>query len=396
MTILSAIAWLSFAAWVYLAFFHGGFWRANQVLPGGRGGLSSAPRVVACIPARDEAETIGAVVTSHLRSTFPGGYHVVLVDDHSSDGTGDIARQVEEDAGSANPVSLRIVSAPKLEMGWTGKLWALRQAVEKAQQYWPDADYYLFTDADIVYEPDALERLVAHARQGGYALTSVMAKLDARGVWASVLIPAFVYFFQKLYPFARVNDGGNPTAGAAGGCALVHVQSLLDAGGLETIKGELIDDCALARSIKGTPPRRRIWLGFDSGVRSLRDNRSLASVWNMVARTAYTQLNYSILLLVGTVFGMTLIYLVPPVSIAAFPLHQNEEVLLAGCLGYFLMALTFIPTLKGYDKPALFAFLLPLAALAYTAMTIHSAIRHWRGRGGMWKGRSYSGPSTIP
>ena len=378
---------VSLLAWIYLLCFHHRFWWADQNLPSGQTALHQWPKVVACIPARNEVETIGAVIASHLQTSYPGELVIVLIDDQSSDGTTGAARG----AFSSNPQRLlHIDRAPNLAAGWTGKLWALNAAVTKASTLAPDAKYYLFTDADIVYEASALTDLVRHAERHAFAMTSVMARLDDRGGWASLLIPAFVYFFQKLYPFPAVNDGRCVTAGAAGGCALVRAELFHSSGGLSKIRGELIDDCALARLMKGQPPRHRIWLGFSDKVRSLRDNRSLSSIWNMVARTAFTQLNYSSLLLVGTVFGLLLLYASPPLAVGTYPFHTNDAALFLGAGAWMLMSISFWPTLKKYGKSVLLAPCLPIAGFAYALMTFHSAIRHWLGSGGRWKGRTYT------
>jgi hopene-associated glycosyltransferase HpnB len=388
--LLLGLAVLAVLAWLYLLLLHGRFWRADQRLdaPPASADLSW-PAVVAVIPARDEAAVIGASIASHLRSRYPGAFHVVLVDDASTDGTAEVARQAAAAAGRAE--RLTVTSAPPLPAGWSGKLWAVHHGLTVARQVAPDARYVLLTDADIVHGPDTLTQLVAKAQNEQRALVSLLARLDDRGPWAGLLIPAFVFFFQKLYPFPRVNDPRGATAGAAGGCMLIERAALEAAGGIPAVRHELIDDCAIARRIKGRPPRRAIWLGLSREVVSLRDNRRLADIWDMVARTAYTQLRYSPALLLGTVAGLALLYLLGPALALAWPAHGQAAVGLLGLAAWALMTLAYAPTLTLYGRPWWQGIALPLAALLYALMTLASAWRHWRGRGGRWKGRSYSG-----
>jgi len=392
MLILLSLAALG--AWTYLTVAHDGFWRADQRLgdpPMQDIALKQWPEIAAVIPARDEAGSIGAVVAAYMRSDYRGELSLVIADDHSGDGTADIARRA---AGSGNGLGDRtfmVASVPDLPPGWTGKLWAVQNGLARARQIAPTAKYILLTDADIVLAPDAISRLVAKAERENLALTSLMARLDGRGPWASLLVPAFIYFFQKLYPFARANDPTDNMAAAAGGCMLIRADVLKEIGGVESIKSNLIDDCALARAIKDTTPSTKIWLGLaDEEAVSMRDNRSLSSIWNMVARTAYAQLSYSPFLLAGTVAGMTLVYLAAPFIALTVWSHGNLLAGLIALAAWALMARTYWPTLKLYARPPWETLLLPAAAALYTAMTISSALRHWRGQGGQWKGRMYS------
>lgn len=342
----------------------------------------ASPAVVAVIPARNEEATIGAVVGAHFSSAYPGALTVIVVDDHSTDGTA--ARAMAASGGR-----LIVVTAPPLPTGWTGKLWAVNAGLARAKEIAPDARYVLMTDADIVLAPDTLARLVAHAEENGSALTSLMARLDARGAWGGLLIPAFVYFFQKLYPFHNANDPAKTlAAAAAGGCMLLRRDALDAIGGVAAIRGRLIDDCALADAVKKT--RRPIWIGLakDEAV-SLRDNRSLSSIWSMVARSAFAQLNHSWLLLGGTVAGMIFVYLTAPFIALAYPFHGEGTAGAIAAAAWALMALTYLPTTRIYDQAPWKTFFLPVAALLYTLMTITSAINHARGRGGQWKGRTY-------
>ena len=367
------------AAWALLLIAWGGFWRANQRL-GTAPAPEHWPEVVAVIPARDEAATIAEVVRAHRATTYPGPFRVIVVDDGSSDCTGDLARA----AGA------EVVSAPPLPPGWSGKLWAVESGLQAAARRTPGARWVLLTDADIVHAPGTLARLVAWGEARRLALVSLMARLDARGPWAGLLIPAFVFFFQKLYPFPWVNRPGHPVAAAAGGCVLVRADALDEIGGIAAIRGALIDDCTLAARIKRGPPRRPIWLGLaDDEVVSRRDNRAFTSIWDMVARTAFTQLHHSALLLAGTVLGMALLYIAPIGLLAAGLLRADPVQAMAGAAAWALMTAAYAPTLRLYGRPWWHGLALPLAAALYTAMTIASVLRHWRGRGGRWKGRTY-------
>ncbi|MFW6027194.1 MAG: glycosyltransferase [bacterium] len=386
--VLTGAAILASAIWIYLVWFHGRYWRADQFLSAVTPARARWPEVVAVIPARNEAEVIGEAVSAHLESSYPGKFQVVVVDDHSQDGTAETARTAAR-AHAKSPVGLTVVPGQPLPQGWSGKLWAVHQGIQDAVRRAPKAEYFLLTDADIRQGPEVLARLVTKAEGGKFALVSLMAKLDARNFWAQLLVPAFVYFFQKLYPFPWVNEPANATAGAAGGCMLIRRSALEAAGGVEAVKGELIDDCALARMLKEKSAEGRIWLGLTREVVSLRDNRRLGAIWNMVARTAYTQLRRSPLLLAGTVAGMALTYLTPPLLALGWPLHGNTPAALLGAAAWGMMTWSYAPTLRLYHRPAWTGLDLPLAALLYTAMTVTSAARHWKGKGGQWKGRVY-------
>ena len=384
---ITFIALLALLVWLYLLLFHGGFWRADQRLPQTEPPVAW-PEVCAIIPARDEAEHIAATVAAHMASTYPGEFSVILADDHSTDNTAALARTAAENA----PRALHVAPAPVLEQGWTGKLWAQESGRIAARKTAPAAKYLLLCDADIRFGPDVLARLVAKAETEDLALVSLMARLDARGLWGDLLIPAFVYFFQKLYPFRRVNNPSDLMAGAAGGCMLVRRDALERIGGFCALKGALIDDCTLARLIKGAPPKRKIWLGFAADVTSARDNRSLASIWKMVARTAYTQLRYNPLLLLGAVAGMLFLYLSPPVITLTIAWHKDIAAFFLALMAWAVMIKTYSPTRRLYGQPAIAGMFLPLAALLYTLMTVTSAFNHWRGKGGQWKGRTYPSP----
>ncbi len=366
------------AVWLYLIAFRGGFWWVRQ-----RPVASSPPprSIVAVIPARDEEAVIGRALASLFAQRHPGRLHVVVVDDHSSDGTAEAARRVAEACGAGD--RLTVAPAPPVPAGWTGKLWAMRQGIAIARGLRPD--YLLLTDADIVHASGNVEELVARAETGGYGLVSLMVRLNCRSPWERLLIPAFVFFFFKLYPPRHVADPGRRTAAAAGGCMLVRREVLERIGGVDAIRRELIDDCALARRVKAVG---RVWLGAangrDEGVtRSIREYRSWRPIWDMVVRCAFAQLGYSAAALVATVALMTAIYLAPPLLLLAGP--PSAQAL--GAVAWLAMSLAFLPILRGYRCPVVLAPLLPAIALFYTAATVASAILFWQGRGGYWKGR---------
>jgi hopene-associated glycosyltransferase HpnB len=378
-TLLAAIA---LGAWVYLVGFHGRFWLASERLAA-TPAPAAWPAVAVVIPARNEAVTIGATLESLLAQDYPGDLLITLVDDSSSDGTGDIGRDLA--AGTTSRVRLSTITGQPLASGWTGKLWALHQGVSAALAVAPDTRFVLFTDADIVHPPDLVRDLVAKAEAERRDLVSLMVRLNCVTPWERVLIPAFVFFFQKLYPFPAVNDPKSKVAGAAGGCMLIRRAMLERIGGVAAIRGALIDDCALARALKSAGGN--LWLGLADKSRSLRAYDRLSEIWSMVARSAYTQLNYSPLLLLGTVIGMVLLYLVPIIVVLSWPLHQDPVAGVAALIALVLSLIAYVPTLRYYGEPASAAALLPLAAALYLAMTVDSARRHWQGRGGQWKGR---------
>lgn len=374
---LSILAFLPVAAWIGLLGFRGGFWRADQMLPAAPPELAVWPKVVAVIPARNEAATIGATVGSLLAGDYPGDFAVIVVDDMSDDGTAE---------ATGRDARLTVIHSQPLQAGWTGKLWAMKQGLDAADAGHADAAYVLFTDADIEHDAESLRRLVGKAERDGLDLVSLMARLRCDGFWERLLIPAFVFFFQKLYPFPWVNDRARTTAAAAGGCMLVRRSALRAIGGVETIRDRLIDDCALAARVKR---QGAIWLGFAAGVKSLRRYDTLGDVWNMVARTAFEQLGNSSLALIGTVAALAVVYLAPPLA-AVGVLGGGWPGVAAGLAVWWgMMPLAFAPTLRLYGLPAAWGLTLPLAALLYMVMTVSSAIRTWRGRGGAWKGRHY-------
>jgi hopene-associated glycosyltransferase HpnB len=380
------------ATWLYLIAARGGFWRAaDRDDDGARPVVPAAmpqwPQVTAVVPARDEAETVGQTIASLLRQDYRGPFHVILVDDQSRDGTARVAREAASALGAGD--RLNVISGRPLPAGWTGKLWAQNQGVEDAVEFGGNApklaDYLLLTDADIVFEPGALSALVARAEQEELVLNSLMVKLRCKSFVERMFVPAFVFFFQMLYPFAWVNDPRRATAAAAGGCMLVKREALQAAGGLAAIRGALIDDCSLAKLLKARGP---IALALTDNAHSLRAYPSIGEIRHMVARTAYAQLRYSPLVLAGAVVGLALTYLAPVV----LALFADGFAQFSGLFAWALMAIAFRPILRFYGMAGLrswmWAAALPAIAAMYMAFTLDSAYQHVRGRGGMWKGRA--------
>lgn len=373
MTVMTALGLLAFAIWLYLLVARGGFWLARE--RDDRESLSVPnrwPSVTAVVPARNEADVIAQSTSSLLRQDYPGLLRIVLVDDGSEDDTA--ARAL-----AAGDARLQVLRGSALPAGWTGKLWAQQQGVQQALSGEPD--YLLLTDADIGHAPEALRSLVARAERDGLVLVSLMAELSCRSWAERFLIPAFVFFFQMLYPFAWANDRTRRLAAAAGGCMLVRRDALQRAGGMASIRSQIIDDCALARRLKTEGP---IWLGLTRRATSLRPYGGLWDIGRMVSRSAYAQLDYSPLLLAGTLAGMTITYLTP-VLLALFGSGLAQ---MAGLATWLMMAVAFQPMLRFYRISPLWGLALPATAAAYTLFTLQSAMAVWRGRGGMWKGRA--------
>jgi hopene-associated glycosyltransferase HpnB len=443
---------ISAAAWLYLVAAHGGFWLTSQRLPpvgepgagpggpqesaasrslaaksspaiagnpgengepgaaagltawpGVAAGLTAWPGVAAVVPARNEAESLPVTLPALLAQDYPGEFRVFLVDDNSDDGTGAIAAEVGEKSSRDGGAPLTVVRGQQRPGGWAGKVWAMAQgfaaATGTAGADAPPAagappDYVLFTDADISWAPHALLGLVASAEADDRALVSQMALLRAETRWERVIVPAFVYFFAQLYPFRKVNDRRGGTAAAAGGCMLVRRAALDKAGGLEQIKGALIDDVALGTLLKRHG--NAIWLGLTTDIASARPYPRLASLWHMIARSAYVQLRYNPLLLAGTIIGLLVLYVAPPagataalVAAAAGVAGPPEAVAgLAGLAGWALMTASFVPMLRLYRLSVLRAPTLPLIAALYAAMTADSARRHYSGHAVSWRGRT--------
>jgi hopene-associated glycosyltransferase HpnB len=380
--VLLGLMILSLVIWLFLILFWGQFWRVDQQLETSKEVVckpstkQSLPTVCVVVPARNEADVIPISLRSLLLQDYPGNFQVFLVDDQSTDGTANFAQGVAQ---------LHIVSSADLPTGWTGKLWAMEQGVQKASQFQPD--YFLLTDADIEHDISNLRRLIAKAEADNLDLVSIMVRLRCQNFWEQLLIPAFVFFFQKLYPFRWVNNSKKTTAAAAGGCILIRRETLNNIGGLQVIRQALIDDCSLAKAVKSN--QGKIWLGLSALTYSLRPYNSLDPIWNMVARTAYTQLSYSPLLLAGSVLGMTLVYIMPVMGIILGLILGSLLITLTGLLTWLLMTFAYFPIIRFYKCSPWLAFCLPIIAFLYTLMTLDSANRHWQGRGGAWKGRVY-------
>lgn len=375
------LALLSLAIWVGLIFFHHGFWRCDQLLPAGTQLGEDAPDVVAIVPARNEAETIQACARSILSQDYPGSIHLIIVNDNSEDETAQLAKAVID----ASPRSGEVIQGQALKEGWSGKLWALSQGVAKADDAAP---YLWFSDADIEHGPQVLSGLITHAERGERGLVSLMVRLRAQTFFEKLVVPAFIFFFQKLYPFPAVNKPQSRFGGAAGGCVLIKRQALEQIGGIAAIKDRLIDDCALGIAVKraGYP----IWLGHGRESVSLRGYDDFSSLSQMVTRTAFAQLGYNNVLLLGTIFGMALIYLAPPVFLLVGLLSTSWALTAVSALAWALMGLAYRPSLKLYDLPALWALFLPFTAALFEYFTLKSAWVHWRGGHTGWKGRDYA------
>lgn len=380
LTFLFILAVISLLIWIILTFLRGAFWQLRRFDAdlGAVEALAAWPRVLAVVPARNEAETIARVVGSLLKQLYPGEYRVIVVDDHSEDGTAALAVEAGLAEGSAN--RLNIVAAAELPGGWTGKLWALQQGVQSGVEF--AADYYWFTDADIVHESEALGRLVSRAERQKLELTSLMVMLQAKSFAEKLLIPAFLYFFLKLYPPKWIADTGAKTAGAAGGCILLRRVALERIGGFAAIGAEVIDDCALARAVKRSGGA--IWMGLTRRSVSLRSYKSFGEIRDLIARTAYTQLGYSPVLLLGTLLGMIVTYAAP----VALALGTQPLLWRMGLAAWALMTISYLPTVRFYRLSPLWAPALPVAAAFYSYATWVSAVRYWMGRGGQWKGRA--------
>ncbi|NET70201.1 MAG: glycosyltransferase [Sphaerospermopsis sp. SIO1G2] len=378
---------LSLIIWLCLILFWGQFWRVDQQLQIESSTCTKFPTVCIIVPARNEAEVITVSLRSLLLQDYPGNFQVLLVDDQSTDETASLAVEISEEFDQT--AKLKIIVSKDLPPGWTGKLWAMEQGFQQINQLYQNdyPDYILFTDADIEHHISNLSQLVNKAETDNLDLVSLMVKLRCQSFWEQLLIPAFVFFFQKLYPFRWVNNPEKATAAAAGGCILINREMLTKIGGLSIIKTALIDDCSLAEAVKSH--QGKIWLGLTSTTSSLRPYESLQSIWNMVARTAYTQLYYSPFLLVSSVLGMVIVYILPILGIFLGLLLGNWLITLLGLCTWLLMIFAYFPIIFFYQVPLLFTLCLPIIALFYTCMTIDSAKRHWQGVGGAWKGRFY-------
>lgn len=363
--------------WIYLLAARGGFWRVRTMLPVITAERAQTATVAVVVPARNEADVIARSVTSLLTQSYAGSIRVFLVDDASTDDTARIAREAAERAGRS--ADLIVIEGRHLPAGWSGKLWAVQQGIDLACEQAPG--FLLLTDADIVHAPKNVEALVALAESQRCDLTSFMVKLHCGTPAERLLVPAFVFFFFMLYPPAWVENPRRKTAGAAGGCILIRPEALERAGGIAAIRGEIIDDCALAAAVKSAGGR--VWLGLTESASSVRPYETFSDVGRMISRTAFNQLRHSAMLLLLSLAGLTVTYLLPPLLLFT---RQPLPIAL-GVTAWLLMTAAFLPMVRFYGLNPLRALALPLIAVFYMGATLHSALRYWSGKGGVWKGR---------
>jgi hopene-associated glycosyltransferase HpnB len=366
------IVLLALLIWIYVFFAHGSYWQSGPQLPAAT--PPQFPQVDIVVPARDEALTVAAAIASLLAQDYRGGFRVILVDDNSSDGTGSLAGKA---ASTDMAAGLQVITLRSKPAGWSGKLWALSQGIAAGH-----APILLLTDADIVHDPRHLSSLVAKLLESEVHMVSEMVRLNCSSLAERALVPAFVYFFQMLYPFSRVNDPASRVAAAAGGTILIRRDALQRVGGIEAIKDSLIDDVALAKAVKASGP---IFLGHSVLAASIRPYARFADIWHMISRTAFTQLRYSAALLTLTLVGLTLVWWVPATAI----LFGRGWLRTSGAAAYALATFSYMPTLRRYGRSPAWALALPLIAAFYMAATLGSAVNYWRGRGARWKSRAY-------
>jgi hopene-associated glycosyltransferase HpnB len=373
-TLLAAIP---LAIWIYLLVARGQFWRVREE-PLEPKPLENWPRVVVVVPACNEAAMISQAILSLAKQDYPGEFSIIVVDDHSEDGTAALAQQAAMESGASQRV--KIHSAAPLAPGWTGKLWALNEGIQIAAN--GSAELFCFTDADIEHTPDMLRRLVSRAEEESLDLASLMVLLQSKTFPERLLIPPFLYFFLMLYPPRWIADPKARTAGAAGGCILLRRSALERIGGFAAIRGEVIDDCALARVVKKSGGK--IWMGLTRASVSLRIYGTFAEIRDLIARTAFTQLRYSFPLLIATLAGLFVTFLLA--WMAFFTLDDPGWLLASTAIS--IMTATYGATVRFYGLPWLWALTLPFAAVFYGYATLLSAVRYWLGRGGQWKGRA--------
>lgn len=384
--ILIALGCASLVTWGVLLLFRHGFWRMDQKLSGNVPDPDHWPDVIALVPARNEEASVAQCLSALARQDYPGRFCTIVINDGSTDKTADVAGLAARDTADHDH-RVKVIDAPPLQPGWAGKLWALQCGIDHVASGSLAADYFWFTDADIVHEPDTLRRLVAKAAAEDLAMVSLMVRLACKSPWERLLVPAFIFFFQMLYPFRAVNDPSQATAGAAGGCILLRRRALEHAGGLLAMKNRLIDDCALGALIKADG--HRIWLGLADRSYSLRRYTELADFWQMVARSAFVQLKHSTCLLVGSIAGMIVTFIIAPLIVATYLLHGEPTAATIAAISWILMSLAYVPAMRYHGLASLNALLLAPAAGLYIVMTIDSARRHWTGRGANWKNRAY-------
>jgi hopene-associated glycosyltransferase HpnB len=389
---MSVLATASLTGWVALALRRGRFWTVDLDAHRSEAGMPApTARVEVVVPARDEARTIGAALASLLAQRYDGPLGITLVDDASTDRTAVVASATI--AASPDGARARVIEGRDLQPPWTGKLNALEAGVHFARKMRGTPDFWLFTDADIEHHPDNVTELVAKAQRDNLDIVSLMVRLRCESHWEKLLVPAFIFFFRKLYPFAWSNDPARSTAAAAGGCVLIRAGTLEWIGGLQIIADRLIDDCALAAAVKSSGGST--WLGMSARTSSVRSYDGLAPFWQMVKRTAFTQLRCSYEITVLATAAMGFLYLVPPTVFVVALVRRDARLASVAGAGWTLMASLYLPTLRAYNRPAYEAYALPFAAALYMTMTLDSALAHARGRGGVWKGRTHgAGPNA--
>lgn len=389
-TTVAILGLLSTAGWVYMAFYRGWFWRTDVRLTGYARLRGRWPRVAVIVPARNESGVLPQTLASLLKQDYPGAFHVYVVDDSSTDSTGDTASNIAQFNELTH--KLTVTKAKPLPDGWAGKVWAMQQGLDATVGF--RARYLLLTDADIVHPADSMRKLVSQSVDDEFDIVSVMAKLPTNAGWERFLLPAFVYFFSMLYPFKWVSSASKRTTAAAGGCLLIRRTALDTAGGFKAISDRVIDDCSLAKAVRDSGGRS--WLGYADGVESVRGYGSLGEIWRMVTRSAYDQLRYSPLLLVGTLLGLGVLFAAPVLAAVTGAVVVAGDwpggvaawtALVSGIAAWEIMSNTYAPVLKMHGLTRERGLLLPFAAIMYLAMTVDAARRHHFGGGVAWKGR---------
>lgn len=368
---------LALFTWFYLVFFRGGFWQVKKLIPSNSTAADIQQKIAVIIPARNEAAVVSESVASLLQQSCADALHIFLVDDGSTDNTAEVARRAA--AQAQRPSQLTIVEGQPLPLGWSGKLWAMQQGIERAQDSRPDL--LLFTDADIRHSTESISTLVSVAEAHNCDLASCMVRLHCTTLPERLLIPAFVFFFLKLYPPAWIVNPRRKTAGAAGGCVLIRPKTLQRVGGIQAIRNQVIDDCALAMQVKSHGGR--VWLGLTGLAESIRPYESFSEIGRMISRTAFNQLRHSVLMLSVAVIGLIVTYLAPPLLL----LTGRVLPMALGGAAWLLMIIAYMPMIRFYGLNPLWSLLLPLVAIFYMGAAMHSAVRFWSGRGGEWKGR---------
>lgn len=384
--ILTALISLSLAIWLYLTFAYHGFWRRREFLPPHDSTpIQPWPTITSLTPARNEAALIAQSFSSILKQSYKGEFQSVLIDDASEDNTSEIAAQTAQTINRSHVID--IIQAAPLPKKWSGKLWALQSGFDHKNAARTPPDYYWLSDADIYHKPHTLSRLVKFAQKKDLALVSLMVTLNCKGIWERIIIPAFIYYFQLLYPFKAVNNPKRSEAGAAGGCILIRRDALEAIGGFHAIKDRLIDDCALAETVKAQG--FKIWLGHGPDSLSLRESAKFKDLGKMVSRTAFIQLNYSYFRLILAISGMFLIYILPVLCFLYGALTHKWLLMSIAGLSWALMAFTYWPTIKAYKRKILESTLMPITASLFMGMTLYSAWMHYRGTHSGWHNRTY-------